>query len=306
VVLWSAKAPTVRDNYLTEIAGGSAVGQIYGENSVTDVVIENNRLVNSSGKISAHGIALHTKAPGSVLARIRIAGNTITAGGGFCVEVGNFGPANASPPVDDLQITGNKCMLGADGDGGYSVLVVRKLLLDHNTFQANGFHSLIAPIEIHKSQGTISNNVADMGGLGRGATCERCFSTVWTKNVITGLNAASRTSYGIHVNVSPGVGVSDLDGTSASDNQFQENRIEFVSGTQGIGIWQQCNLKSAQCANNSYVGNTVISPSSSRIYGIFLQNDKGQTSNTRVANNVVTGPGVPFAQGRGVKGTVRQ
>lgn len=304
IYLYNAAAPTVRDNYLTEVAGGTNVGQIFGEDSVTDAVIEDNRLVSHSGVIGAHGIAFHTKTPGAAMAHMRIIGNDITAHGGFCVEVGNFGAANSSPPVLDLKITNNKCKLAGDGDGGYSVLVVRELLLDHNSFQASGFRTLIAPIEIAKSQGTISNNTADLSGLGRGATCERCFSTVWTKNVIMGLNASGRTSYGIHVNVSPGAGVSDLDGISASDNLFQENRIEFASGTKGIGIWQQCNLNGARCVNNVYTGNRIVSPASSGIHGIRLENEHGTTRNTRVASNIMEGPGLALSKAGAVNETV--
>lgn len=304
IYLYNAAAPTVRDNYLTEVAGGTNVGQIFGEDSVTEAVIENNRLVSHSGVMGAHGIAFHTKTPGTALAHIRISGNDITAHGGFCVEVGNFGAANSSPPVLDVKIRDNKCRLAGDGDGGYSVLVVRELLLDHNSFQASGFRTLIAPIEIAKSQGTISNNTADLSGLGRGATCERCFSTIWTKNVITGLNAASRTTYGIHINVSPGAGVSDLDGISASDNVFRENRIEFASGPKGIGIWQQCNLKGARCVNNVYTGNRIVSPPSSGIHGVRLENEHGTTRNTRVAGNIMEGPGVVMSKTGRVKDTV--
>jgi len=306
VVLWSAKSATIRDNYLTEVAGGDPAGQIYGENSVTDALIENNEVINSSGKIGTHGIAFHEVAPGSVMARIKIRGNTITAAGGFCVEVGNFGPANASVPLEDVEISGNTCKLAADGHGGYSVLLIRKLLVDHNVFHANGFHSQIAPIEIHKTQGTITNNTADMEGLGYGATCERCFSSVWTNNVITGINAQNKNAYGLHVEVSPGVGISDADGTSASDNRFEDNRFEFAPGQRGIGIWQQCNQKTARCVNNTYIHNTIVSAPSPRIYGIVLQNDGGESSNTRVVNNVFNGSKTePVTRGR-VKGTVTQ
>lgn len=278
IFLDNAVSPTVRYNHVT---GVNTTALIFGLDSTTDVVVTNNRLESSTVPIpgvqqpARHGIAFHNQTPGGTMRGITITDNVIVVNSGFGIEVGDFG---ANFAVDGVDISNNRVTMAADGYGGYSFLNVTRSTVTNNKYWAEGFNTSIAPIECVRCwKMSITDNFADISLKGFGFVHDRSNLVKWSNNTIVGINANGPAAYGIHFIVN------NPDQISMSNNSFTGNTVVFDTGTQGNGVWLQCNITQALCLQNVFINNHIVAPASPNINAVLLQSGPGT-----VAFNVTT------------------
>jgi Right handed beta helix region len=261
------------------------------DNSDWDIEVNNTTASQSIEDIQIVGnhageVIAHTTAPASQINHLVIAGNVLLAAQNhkteFCVEVGAFGGL----PPNYISVTGNSCRLTANGaDGGFSMSAVNHAAESgSNVFDAAGFTYTIAPFEdVVCSNCVIAGNVVNDGPGGNGISIDRSTDTVVSGNTITGF-LVGRYGYGIHVFVC------NSTNPSATGNTISNNKIVFPTSGAGRGIWQQCKATGANCRNNIYTGNTIVSDGTTGSIGILIENDNGTTSGTIVTGNNLRTP----------------
>ncbi len=274
VYLVGAQSSAIQDNQC--VAGSGGAGCIFGEKNAVGTTVQSNDLDESAGAAWAHAIAFHSTEPGQTVSDTKILSNQITAGPGYCVEVGAFG----GDTPQGLVISANTCKMTADGLGGYSIGSVAKFwTISNNTFDANWFKPSISCVEVAgASDGTVIGNSCDGGNISMSNS--QAQRVTISSNLIYDLQGVCA---GIYLGTSVEAG-------AVNDNQVIGNLIHLPPETAAVGIWQQCNGARATCSDNSYSYNTIVSDGSTGSIGIKLENDYGISRNETVGPNTFRAP----------------
>lgn len=274
VYLSGTSQATISGNYCT--TGLLGADCIFGERNSTDTLVEKNFLDQSLGASTAHAIAFHSTAGGQTVNGTRILNNQITGGANFCVEVGGFSGGVAS----NLLVSGNKCVLGVNGSGGYSIgSGATQFAMTNNSFDSNGFQVQIACLEAAQaSDGVISNN-----------TCKGGFLSM-SNSQVQRIVVADNSFFAVPATAPAGIyfGTSITSGL-VTDNDIHDNLIELVASANIPGIDLQCNASSSDCSRNSIHDNRIVGGAgvSQNGIGIQLENDTGTMANTQVHHNLL-------------------
>jgi len=273
--------------YLTGVTGANITGNtikgnladpIFGENNTTNVVVENNPMIDASAGTASytHAIAFHSTTAGQIVSGLTISGNRIVAGNTYCVEVGSFG--GLSPTA--VTVNGNTCTQGVvNGYGGYSLAYVVGGSLSNNTWYSALSNTGGIGLElVGTSAISVAGNVISGGQVNIGISVDRSSNNAIVGNIVNGWVPSGQ---GIHVIVAA------TDVLTANNNSISSNVLIFPSSAATTGIWLQASIANSDISGNTVSGNVLFGASQAGSTAVQMENDAGTMVGNLVEGNVI-------------------